>query len=76
MASDSVLPHVRTEIVNYLKDSRSLAINRFQLNYFKSRNKNLYYKLSAGYLESMFAGFGGEILYRPFNSNISVGAEL
>lgn len=76
LASDSVLPHVRTEIVNYLKQSRDLAINRIQINYFKSRNKNFYYKFSAGYLESMFAGAGGEFLYRPFNSNISIGAEL
>lgn len=30
---------------------------------------------AAGYLEEMFAGYGGEILYRPFDSPFAVGAE-
>lgn len=31
--------------------------------------------LSAGYLEEMYAGVGGEILYRPFQSPFAIGAE-
>jgi len=75
LASDSVLPHVRTEIVQYLKQSKNFSIDRMQLNYFNEPLTNFYTKLSAGILESMFNGIGGEILYRPFNSNIAIGAE-
>lgn len=76
LASDSVIPHVRTEIVNYLKESKRKAINRLQLNYFGSFGNNIYYKFTGGLMEEMFGGFGGEILYRPFNQNFGIGAEI
>lgn len=76
LLSDSVLPHVRSDIVKYLKQSRDYNIKRMQFNYFSSPSKNIYFKLSAGILEEMFAGYGSEILYRPFYSNFAVGAEL
>lgn len=76
LLSDSVLPHVRSDIVKYLKASRAFHIKRMQLNFFQSPTKNIYYKLSAGILEEMFSGYGGEIIYRPFFSNYAIGAEL
>lgn len=76
LLSDSVLPHVRSDIVKYLKASKEFNIKRMQLNYFQSPLKNLYYKISGGIIEEMFAGFGAEIMYRPFYSNYAIGAEL
>lgn len=76
LASDSILPHVRTDIVKYLKNTEDFAINRLQLNYVNSLRNNIYYKFSGGFLESMFAGIGTEVLYRPFFSSIAIGAEL
>lgn len=76
LASDSVLPHVRTDIVRYLKDSRSFAMKRAHFNFYFNPAHNLYSKLAIGYLEEMFGGFGGEILYRPFTKNYGIGAEL
>lgn len=76
LASDSVLPHVRTEIVNYLKESKKFSIERMQLSAFYNPLPNLYAKTSAGYLESMFGGLGGEMLYKPFYKNWSLGAEI
>ena len=76
LASDSVLPHVRTDIVRYLKESRSFNIQRMQFNYFFNPTENIYGKFSAGLLESMFSGVGGEILYRPYYKNYAVGVEL
>ncbi len=73
---DSILPHVRTDIVSYLKEGRNFSINRAQLNSFYSPFKNIYTKLSAGILEEMFGGFGGEFLWRPFNKDYAIGAEL
>jgi hypothetical protein len=76
LASDSVLPHVRTDVVKYMKNSRDFSFTRMQLNRFGQLNKSLYYKLSAGIFESMFAGYGFETLYRPFSKNYGVGFEL
>jgi len=76
LASDSLLPHVRTDQVFYLKQSKDFNIPRLQLNYFTNLSKDLYGKIAIGYLESMFGGVGGEILYRPFHQSFAIGAEL
>jgi len=73
---DSILPHVRTDIVSYLKGARKFSINRAQLNSFSSPFSNVYTKISAGILEEMFGGIGGEILWRPFSKDYALGAEL
>jgi hypothetical protein len=75
LPSDSVLPHVRTDIVDYLKEGRGFTIERMQANYFFQPSKSVYVKLSGGILETMFSGIGGEILYRPINKNYSIGLE-
>ena len=75
LASDSVLPHVRTDIVKYLKSTEDFALQRAQINYFMKPRKNIYAKVSAGLFEEMFGGIGGEILYRPFNKNYGIGVE-
>ena len=76
LASDSILPHVRTDIVKYLKNSDKYHITRLQTNYFMNPYKSLYAKVSAGIFEPMFSGYGGEILFKPFNKNFGVGAEI
>ena len=75
LTSDSVLPHVRTDIVKYLKESNDYNIKRLQIDYFMQLDKDIYAKLTGGILESMFAGIGGEILFRPFHRNFAIGAE-
>ena len=76
LASDSILPHVRTDIVKYLKNSDKYHITRLQANYFMNPFKSIYAKVSAGIFEPMFSGYGGEILYKPFNKNYGIGAEI
>jgi hypothetical protein len=76
LSSDSILPHVRSDIVKYLKSTRDYSVRRVQLNIFNNPFKNIYTKFSAGLLEEMFSGYGGEILYRPFHRNFAIGAEL
>ncbi len=75
LASDSVLPHVRSDIVKYLKQSKEFNITRAQFNYLDNPFGSLYYKFSAGIFEHMFGGFGTEVLYRPFYKNWAIGAE-
>ena len=76
LASDSILPHVRTDIVKYLKESNGLHIQNLQLMYFNKFGKNIYSKLSIGLFEPMFGGIGGEVLYKPVASNYGIGFEL
>ena len=67
---------MRTDIVQYLKQSRDFSIKRFQLNYYKQIAPSVFYKLAGGIFESMFGGYGGEILYRPYDKNYGIGFEL
>ncbi len=77
LASDSVLPHVRTDIVKYLRGGNDqLTIDRMQLNYYQQFGESFFLKLSGGIFESMFAGYGFEALYKPFTKNFGVGLEV
>ncbi len=76
LASDSIIPHVRTDIVSYLKATTDFGIKRMQFNYFKKLSPNIYSKISFGMLEGMFGGYGGEVLYRPYHQSFAVGAEI
>ena len=76
LASDSVLHSTwRTDIVDYLKQSKDFSIERLQFNRFAGLGKETYAKSSVGLLEEMFGGIGGEILYRPFYKSYAIGAE-
>ena len=75
LPSDSIIPHVRTDIVDYLKEGSGFTVRRMQLNYFKNPLEDLYFKFSAGIFESMFAGAGFEALYRPFAGDFAVGLD-
>lgn len=76
LESDSVLEHVRTDVIKYLKGGRGFSISRLQMDYIFEPYNDLYAKFSAGLHEEMFAGIGGEILYRPFQSNHAVGIDF
>jgi hypothetical protein len=71
----SKMQHVRTDLVEYLKED-DLYISRMQIDYIWSPYKDIYTKISGGIFEPMFGGFGGEILFKPFNKNFNIGAEL
>ena len=73
--SYSTIPHVRSDIQDYLKEGKN-NIARMQLEYMYSPKKDWFMRLDVGYLEEMFGGYGGEILYRPFNKNIEYGLSL
>ena len=75
LPSDSILPHVRTDIVDYMKESRGFSIKRLQFNYFKQIAEPLFIKFSGGILESMFNGVGFEMLYKPYDKNYGIGIE-
>lgn len=74
---NSVLPHVRTEILDYLQQSsEDFYINNLGVEAIWSPYSDVWTKLSFGYLEQMYAGVAGEVLYKPFFSNLAVGIEI
>lgn len=72
-ASD--LPHVRTEIISYLQATDNYLTSA-KFDYFWSPRKEVFMKTSAGIFEMMYAGYGFEYLYKPFNNNFLLGFEL
>ncbi|MEW6765787.1 MAG: YjbH domain-containing protein [Pseudomonadota bacterium] len=71
----SNLPRVRTYIREYLTTS-DVRLDNLQLTHHEQLNDDWYALGYAGYLESMYAGVGGEVLYRPFGERWAVGADL
>jgi len=76
-ASNSLLPHVRTDVADYKKDG-NFKLTQALLNKYYHPLKRLYIRSSAGLYEEMFGGIGGQMLYFPENSpwafDISVDA--
>ena len=71
----SNLPRVRTDVRQYVTTS-DVTMPALQLNQAKRLNQDLYGMLYGGYLEPMYAGVGGELLYRPMGERWSIGADL
>ena len=64
------------EVISRIFITRKNNVARFKLDYIWSPYKDLFARLDLGYLEEMFGGVGGEIYYRPFESNFSAGFQL
>ena len=71
---DGELHHVRQNRRLYLTEGKS-GMRRMVLDYFFDFDHNLYGKVSGGYLEWMYGGIGGELLYLPENSNWGIGLD-
>ncbi|NIL16342.1 YjbH domain-containing protein [Pseudomonas sp. AN3A02] len=71
----SGLPRVRTDLRQYMTTS-DVTMPTFQFNHAARLDRDLYGMVYGGYLESMYAGVGGEMLFRPAGKHWSVGADL
>lgn len=71
----SNLPRVRTDLRQYATTS-DITMPALQLNKAKRLDQDLYGMVYGGYLEPMYAGVGGELLYRPMGERWSIGADL
>ena len=67
------LKRVRTLTRQYFEDT--FRVDNLQLTYFDRLSRNIYGQAYAGYLETMFAGVGSELLYRPLNQNWAFGVD-
>jgi hypothetical protein len=71
----SEMPRVRTHMREYMTTSR-VNIPNLQITHFGQATANQFYSIYAGYLESMYAGVGGEWLYRPWHSPFALGVDV
>lgn len=71
--TDSQLPRVRTRIREYV--SNDVYISNLQTTYIDRLGGDWYGQLYGGYLEMMYGGVGGEVLYRPLDTNWAVGVD-
>jgi len=69
------LPRVRTRVREYVS-ANDVWLDTTFLHYKDTIAEDLYAQAYAGYLETMFAGVGGEILYRPVDSNLAYGLDI
>lgn len=72
---DSRLPQVRTNLREYAVTS-DFTIPNFALKHMGKFADGHYYGVYGGLLEQMFAGAGGEYLYRPHNGWYAVGVDI
>jgi hypothetical protein len=73
--SDSVLPRVRSDAYLYYEGDDPTIQELTAARYFRP-GADLYGRITAGYLETMFGGVSGEVLWKPQNSALALGIEL
>jgi Exopolysaccharide biosynthesis protein YbjH len=71
--SNSVLPHVRTDGVLYAQADTTL--NTLYAARQWRPGRDLYARMTFGYLEPMFGGLSTELLWKPVNSRLGISAE-
>jgi hypothetical protein len=71
----SSLPRVRTDVREYVSN-RPVTMENLFIHWNDRIAPNIYAQAYAGYLESMYGGVGGEILYTPVDSSLSFGFDI
>ena len=74
--SNSVLPRVHSDWPLYDFAGQKGHIHELTLSYVKNLAPGLYGRANAGLLEPFFAGFGGELLYKPAQWPIGLGLDV
>jgi hypothetical protein len=70
--SNSALTRVRTDVVKYLTEGES-GLDSLYLEKRGTAKKDVHYRFFVGVLEYMYSGFGGEVLYQPYQSRLAYG---
>ncbi|WEM41584.1 YjbH domain-containing protein [Photobacterium sp. DA100] len=69
------LKRVRTLVRQYISDN-PVRLDNLQLTWMDKLGDNWYSQAYGGYLEMMFGGVGGEVLYRPLGANWAIGMDV
>lgn len=73
--SESELPPVRSDAPRYYADFDP-KLPQLTVDYLFKLNPSTYARASAGLLERMFGGVGGEVLWKPVDQSWGIGADL
>lgn len=73
--SDSTIQRVRSDGALYNAEGDP-AINDLTLAYHFRPGKNLYGRITVGYLETMYGGLSSEVLWKPVDSRLALGLEV
>lgn len=73
--SDSTLPHVRSDASVYAANG-AVGLDALTLDYLGHPGRDFYTRVSVGYLETMYGGVSAELLWKPVDSRLALGAEV
>jgi hypothetical protein len=73
--SNSVIQKVRTDAGLYLS-AQGPVLEQATLAYYARPWGDFYSRITAGYLERMYGGLSTELLWKPVDSKLALGAEL
>lgn len=73
--SNSVLPHVRSDSNIYDREGDP-ALENLTLAWYAKPAPNLYSRVTLGYLERMYGGVSGELLWKPVDKPYALGVEI
>ncbi|MEM9097818.1 MAG: YjbH domain-containing protein [Pseudomonadota bacterium] len=73
--SDSILPRVRSDFADYLRDGEP-ALLRFTGDFVTKLDDDIYGRISGGFFERQFGGVGAEVLWKPANQSWGLGADV
>jgi len=73
---DYELPRVRTNAGAYADAADHPVINDLTLAWYGRPGRNLYSRITVGYLETMYGGVSTEVLWKPVESRLGVGLEV
>jgi hypothetical protein len=71
--SDSKIENVRTSSRQY---NNRVQLEKLTANWYSRPAQNLFGRVTVGYLESMYGGVSGELLWKKPSSAFALGAEL
>ena len=73
--SDSLLPHVRSDVGLYAREGTT-AVSALYGEVIRGLAPDVFGRLTAGFLEPMFAGVQAELLWRPAGRSFAIGADV
>jgi hypothetical protein len=74
--SDSLLPRVRSDWAEYARDGRNAAIPALYAEWTRTLAPDWHARATAGLLEPMFGGLSAEVLWRPQDGPLAIGADI
>ncbi|MGI3212191.1 YjbH domain-containing protein [Roseovarius tibetensis] len=74
--SNSVLPRVRSEFSIYDREGEDAALTQLTAARYFKPGRDLYGRVTIGYLERMFGGLSSELLWKRNDSPFALGVEV